>query len=276
MAPNPVTGVKPSHNVPPDKGGFHEFQANCAVSRTNLQDDPIVFPGLAGASHFHTFLGNTTTNAATTVDSLSAGQTTCAAKGDLSAYWMPTLYNGDTPVNPVGKQVIYYKTGVGDYTSVRPFPKGLRFVVGDAKNTDAAKFRKATEAGWECDRASGTGDFPASCTAARNIQLNLRYQAPSCWDGIHLDSPDHQSHMAYPVDGEMAWPVNGDMSKVHFASGAGPTFHYDFINAWDDRTLAAMVAGCINAARQCDARGHDGRDDQQPAPYVLNSDYVLP
>ena len=297
MAPDPVTNVTPSHNVPPDKGGFHEFQANCTVSRTNLQDDPIVFPNMPGASHLHTFMGNTTTNAASTIDSLSKGSTTCLAKGDLSAYWMPTLFNGDTPVNPVGKMTIYYKTGVGDYTSVRPFPKGLRFVVGNAKNTDAAAFRKATEAGWECDRTDGSGDFPPYCTAAGNIQLNLRYQAPSCWDGLHLDSPDHQSHMAYPVDAghptgmvcpadhpvavpklefKMAWPVNGDMSKVHFASGAGPTFHYDFMNAWDPATLAAMVKGCIVAARQCDAQGHDGRDDQQPAPYVLNDNYVLP
>jgi hypothetical protein len=297
MAPNPVTNVQPSYRVPPNKGGFHEFQANCTVSRTNLQDDPIVFPNLPGASHFHTFMGNTTTNAASTIESLSRGRTTCKAKGDLSAYWMPTLLNGDTPVNPEGLQTIYYKTGVGDYTSVRPFPKGLRFVVGNAKNLDADKFLAATEEGFECGDSYRNKNIPAACPTERSVKLNIRYQAPSCWDGIHLDSPDHQSHMAYPIDAghpvgmvcpkdhpvavpklefKMAWPVNGDLSKVHFSSGAGPTFHYDFVNDWDDRTLAAMVAGCINAARQCDAQGHDGRADQQPAPYVLNSNYVLP
>jgi hypothetical protein len=297
MAPNPVTGVKPSHEVPPNKGGFHEFQANCSVSRTNTGDDPIVFPKLPGASHLHTFMGNTTTNANSTIDSLSKGQTTCKAKGDLSAYWMPTLLNGDTAVNPEGPQVIYYKTGVTDYRSVRPFPKGLRFVVGNAKNTDADKFLAATEEGFECGDSYQNKNIPQTCSSDRSVKLNIRYQAPSCWDGIHLDSPDHQSHMAYPIDShtaaglvcpddhpvavpklefKMAWPVNGDMSKVHFSSGAGPTFHYDFVNDWDDRTLAAMVNGCIVAARQCDAQGHDGRDDQQPAPYVLNSDFVLP
>lgn len=297
MAPNPVTDVKPSHEVPPNKGGFHEFQANCSVSRSNLADDPIVFPGLAGASHLHTFMGNTTTNAATTIESLTQGQTTCKAKGDLSAYWMPTLLNGDTAVNPEGLQVIYYKTGVTDYRTVRAFPKGLRFVVGNAKNTDADKFLAATEEGFECGDSYKNKNIPLTCPAARDVKLNIRYQAPSCWDGLHLDSPDHQSHMAYPVDShaasgwvcpdshpvavpklefKMAWPVNGDMSKVRFTSGAGPTFHYDFMNAWDDRTLAAMVQGCIVAARQCDPRGHDGRDDQQPAPYVLNENYLLP
>jgi hypothetical protein len=297
MAPNPVTNVKPSHNIPPDKGGFHEFQANCSVSRTNVGDDPIVFPNQPGASHSHTFMGNTTTSAASTTASLSAGGTTCKAKGDLSAYWMPTLYNGATAVNPTGPQVIYYKTGVTDYTSVRPFPKGLRFVVGNAKNTDADKFLAATEKGFECGDSYENKNIPVSCPTDRSVQLNIRYQAPSCWDGLHLDSPDHQSHMAYPIDShtaagmvcpddhpvavpklefKMAWPVNGDMSQVRFSSGAGPTFHYDFFNAWDDRTLAAMINGCIVAARQCDAQGHDGRGDQQPAPYVLNSDYVLP
>jgi hypothetical protein len=242
-------------------------------------------------------MGNTTTNANSTVDSLSKGQTTCQAKGDLSAYWMPTLFNGDTAVNPEGPQVIYYKTGVTDYRSVRPFPKGLRFVVGDAKNTDADKFLAATEKGFECGDSYSNKNIPLTCPSDRSVKLNIRYQAPSCWDGSHLDSPDHKSHMAYPIDShtaagmvcpddhpvavpklefKMAWPVNGDMSKVHFASGAGPTFHYDFYNVWDDRTLAAMVNGCIVAARQCDARGHDGRDDQQPAPYVLNENYVLP
>ncbi|GAB3845063.1 DUF1996 domain-containing protein [Dactylosporangium cerinum] len=296
-APNPVTNVKASHEVPPNKGGFHEFQANCSVSRTNLGDDPIVFPGLPGAAHLHTFMGNTTTNAATTIESLTQGQTTCKAKGDLSAYWMPTLFNGDTAVNPEGLQVIYYKAGVTDYRSVRPFPKGLRFVVGNAKNTDADKFLAATEEGFECGDSYKNKNIPATCSAARDVKLNIRYQAPSCWDGLHLDSPDHQSHIVYPVDShtasgwvcpdshpvavpklefKMAWPVNGDMSKVRFSSGAGPTFHYDFMNAWDDRTLAAMVQGCIVAARQCDPRGHDGRDDQQPAPYVLNENYLLP
>ena len=51
--------------------------------------------------------------------SLSAGGTTCKAPGDLSGYWMPTLYNGTQQILPVGPQVIYYKAGVTDYTSVR-------------------------------------------------------------------------------------------------------------------------------------------------------------
>ena len=294
LAPEPVTGVKPS-NLVPEPRMFHEFQAICAVSRTNLSDDPIVFPKLPGASHSHTFMGNTTTNADTTPSSLEAGATKCLAKGDLSAYWMPTLYNGDEAVNPEGVQTIYYKTGVNDYTSVRPFPKGLRFVVGNAKNTDPQKFLKATVEGFECGESYKNADIPATCPATASTKLNIRYQAPSCWDGIHLDTPDHQSHMAYPIikdhpigaacpddhpvalpmlEFKMAWPVNGDMTKVRFASGRGYTFHYDFMNAWDPATLSALVKACINTGRQCNARGYDEREPITTA--VLNEKYTLP
>jgi hypothetical protein len=34
-----------------------------------------------------------------------------------------------------------------------------------------------------------------------NCPNGLRAQVffPSCWDGVNLDSPDHQSHVAYPI-----------------------------------------------------------------------------
>jgi len=57
----------------------HEFQVNCNVSH-RANNDPIVFPNMPGASHNHSFVGNPTTNAATTLNSLNAagaGATTC-------------------------------------------------------------------------------------------------------------------------------------------------------------------------------------------------------
>jgi hypothetical protein len=95
----------------------HEFQANCSVT-THLPDDPIVFPGLPGASHMHTFLGNQSTKASSTNDSLKAGQTNCRTPDDKSAYW---------------------------------FPLGIRFVVGSPAATQE-QFRTIPGAveGWEC------------------------------------------------------------------------------------------------------------------------------
>ena len=288
MADPPVTGVVPSTANPPHRY-FHEFQANCAVSH-HQPDDPIVFFNKPGASHDHTFMGNITTNAATTLASLHAGGTLCKAPGDRSGYWMPTMYNGDQVVLPVGPQVIYYKTGVNDYTSVRPFPPGLRFVVGSPMAT-AAQFSAspAYQKGWECGNSYENVDFPATCPATGDVQLNIRMQAPSCWDGLHLDTPDHKSHMAYPVNGvcpvdhpvavpmiefKMAFPVNGDMSKVRLSSGRGYSFHYDFYNAWDPATLAALVVHCVNGGLQCNAQGYD--ETHPEAGAALDPLYQVP
>ncbi|WP_419999990.1 DUF1996 domain-containing protein [Streptomyces boninensis] len=290
----PVTGVEPSAKEPPHRY-FHEFQANCSVSHTK-PDDPIVYPGQPGRSHDHTFMGNTTTDAHSTTASLAAGGTRCKAPGDKSGYWMPTLSKNGQPVLPVGDQVIYYKTGVTDYTSVRPFPKGLRFVVGDPVQS-AAEFRNhpGFVEGWECGESYFNTEIPERCPDTADTQLNIRFQAPSCWDGKYLDAPDHRSHMAYPVvkDGtnndvcpashpvalpmiefKMAFPVNGDMSGVELASGTGHSFHYDFFNAWDDATLKALVDHCVVGGLQCNARGYDEAHPEAGA--ALDENYELP
>ncbi|NUO42905.1 MAG: DUF1996 domain-containing protein [Streptomyces sp.] len=290
----PVTGVTPSTQNPPHRY-FHEFQANCSVTHTR-PDDPIVYPQQPGSSHDHTFMGNTTTDAYSTTASLETGATTCKAPGDRSGYWMPTLYNGDRQILPVGPQVIYYKAGVTDYTSVRPFPKGLRFVVGSPmQSADEFRHHPGFVEGWECGDSFFNTEFPATCPDRADVQLNIRFQAPSCWDGRYLDTPDHKSHMAYPVvkpgtndnicpadhpvalpmiEFKMAFPVNGDMSKVRLASGAGHTFHYDFFNAWDSPTLKALVDHCLVGGLQCDARGYDQTHPEAGA--ALDEHYQLP
>ena len=268
----------------------HEFQTNCSVTK-RAPDDPIVFPNLPGASHDHSFVGNNTVNASTTLNSLVAAgpyATSCINPDDLSAYWFPTVFKNDQAVLPIGRQVIYYKTGILDYQAVRPFPPGLRYVVGSASAT-MDQFRTAPGAieGWECGNSSKNWDFPANCPIGS--QANIRYQAPSCWNGVDLDSPDHKSHMAYPVNGvcpashprpvpmlefKIAFPVDGDMSTVRLASGRGYTWHYDFFNAWDPATLDALVTHCINGGLQCDPRGYDQyKPDRGTA---LGSNYRLP
>ena len=274
----PAKAIAPDPNFePPADTYHHEFQANCAVTHSSA-DDPIVFPGQPGASHMHTFMGARTTDANTTTASLSADGTGCVTPADHSAYWFPSLYNGTELIRPTGPQVIYYKSGVYDYRTVQPFPKGLRYVVGSPSAT-RDQFQNAPGAveGWECGDSSKNWDFPANCPAG--TQLNVRMQAPSCWDGVHLDSADHKSHMAYPVKNEanfgrlvcpgdhpvalpmiefkMAFPTSGDMSTVHLASGRGYSWHYDFFNAWDPTVLAPLVKHCINGGLQCNPRGFD-------------------
>jgi hypothetical protein len=93
---------------------------------------------------------------------------------------------------------------------------------------------------------------------------------PECWDGIHLDSPDHHSHMSESVDRDsgrdtcprshpVALPrliarVEFDIrrgSKVTLSSGFPYTLHGDFINSWRQSRLVRLVDRCINAAIDC-------------------------
>jgi len=284
---NPQVTTTASQANPPH-AYFHEFQTNCSVVK-DLPDDPIVFPGQPGASHMHTFMGNLSTNANSTLASLQAAtSTSCLAPGDKAAYWMPTMYKGSTAVEPVGPQVIYYKTNLIDYTSVRTFPLGLRYVVNTPK-TNALEFMNfpGVVEGWECGESYHNADFPLTCPAG--TQVNIRLQAPSCWDGKYLDTPDHIGHMAYPVNGrctishpvalpmiefKMAFPAGTDLSQIRLSSGRGYSFHYDFFNAWDPATLAAMVTHCIVGGLQCDPHGYDQEHPEKGA--VLNAQYQLP
>ncbi|WP_028045326.1 DUF1996 domain-containing protein [Cellulomonas sp. URHE0023] len=287
----PPYSPKPLPPAPPGADTtvtHHEFQANCTPTHT-LPDDPIVFPGQAGASHSHTFMGNRSTNAQTTAASLVANGTTtsCTVPQDRSAYWFPTLLKGGTQVVSPSAQTIYYKAGILDYAKVQPFPAGLRFVVGSMLATQS-EFQNAPGhvEGFECGNLSFQWDIPAYC--APGSELNVRYQAPSCWNGVDLDSANHKSHMAYPVNGEcpagypvpvpmiefkLSWPVSGDMSSVAFASGRGYSFHYDFFNGWDAGVLSALTQHCIDGGLQCNPRGFDLYKPW--AGGVLDTNYAL-
>jgi len=265
--------------------GFHEFQADCSVARV-APNDPIVFPRMTGASHSHTFIGARTTDAASTTRALSAGATSCTVPADHSAYWFPTLYDGARQVLPQGPQIIYYKSGINAYNTVRAFPRGLRFLLGNPKATAAEFARDSLVSGWSCGDSYNNWDFPASCPGGAH--LLVRYKAPSCWDGKHLDSPDHRSHMAYPVDGacprshrvavpmlefKIAYPVIGHLGRLHLSSGRGYSWHADFFAAWSMPTQEALVTQCINGGGQCDDRGYDQHRPERGR--VLDNGYRL-
>ncbi len=243
---------------------YQETHANCTVNH-RLSDDPIVFPGQPGASHNHTFIGNPTTNADSTAQSLVGGPSSCQDTLDASGYWFPTLLQNGTPVaNSI--VTVYYKSGVKDYRTVKPFPAGFKLLVGDVHTPDAAHF----QGNWQCTGYQGN-DFPASCPAGSSLLVHLK--APSCWDGVHLDTADHKSHMAWPVSGVCPadHPVPLPMLEIKipyklagtttaglaFSSGASYTFHYDFMNGWNAARQAYVVSYCINGGRQCNGYGED-------------------
>src|SRR5947199_5786689 len=82
------------------------FVSGCRFSHRN-NDDPIVFPGQPGKSHDHTFIGNDSTDAFSTLSSLLGGTTSCRRPGDTAAYWAPTLMSGSEAVTPRAATVYY-------------------------------------------------------------------------------------------------------------------------------------------------------------------------
>ncbi|HZM82766.1 MAG TPA: DUF1996 domain-containing protein [Candidatus Limnocylindrales bacterium] len=244
-----------------------EFPAECPLSH-RLPDDPIVFPNLPGGSHMHDFMGNRSTNAFSTLSSLQAATSNCNPSIDISSYWIPTLYNNNVAVAPSSATFYYLGEGVrADITArIQPFPLGLRIVAGNA----AATGPTGSRARWSCLHAGQvppSGNF-VTCPAGTRLESYLDF--PQCWNGRDLDSPDHKSHMAYPVNAAcpsthpvpvpklrqvVRWPVSGDPSGFRLASGNGYSMHGDFFNAWPVAALAQRVRDCINAIVKCGANG---------------------
>jgi Domain of unknown function (DUF1996) len=248
-----------------------EFHASCTVNHHG-PDDPIVFPGVPGASHNHAFIGNQTTNANSTVDTLFAGATTCAPLADHSAYWIPTMYQNGKIVDPDDKVTVYYGSRLKDPSKTVPFPFGLRMISGDPRvqtddaNHDGNHFWCAGIGGSVGRTANGEWPICAS-TAKLTRQLSF----PDCWDGKHLDSPDHKAHMSNEVNGAcpadhpvpipslsfvIAYPLNTNMNGLSFSSGTGYSFHGDFFNAWDPTAQAQRVRNCVDQGVKCNDAGN--------------------
>jgi len=234
----------------------------CEYSHS-LSDDPIVFPGMPGASHLHDFFGATTTNAYSTYRSLRSSPTTCEIREDTSAYWVPALYVRGVRVLPQHAD-IYYFTDV-DPATIEPFPSGMRIIAGNAHATEAQQLNIAW---YDCGPGDGGGlsqraSQPYRCNPGYRTRAHLRF--PSCWDGVRLTSSD-QSHVVYPNRGvcppthprplpqlsyQVAFPVDVDLTGATLASGAAITLHADFFNAWQPARLAQLVDECTNAGIAC-------------------------
>ncbi len=236
------------------------FIGACAFSHMAM-DDPIVYPRQPGASHDHSFVGNATTNAFSTLRSLRAGSSTCKRGGETAAYWMPTLLLNGQMVTPVGATIYYRRKTLA---SLRAFPAGFKMIAGDRHATSPQGMQITS---WNCGAASSvpaSTEVPA-CPDTRGQSLRLHVNFPNCWDGKHLDSADHQSHMAYAVRGACdathpvavpaisliyRYPITGG-SAVTLSSGGRYSAHADFFNAWRQGTLVSLVNGCLNALRHC-------------------------
>jgi hypothetical protein len=265
--------------VPAQAAGRGAFVVDCKYSHS-LQVDPIVAPGVTPYGHLHDFFGNRSTNADSTEESMGDASTTCDDWDDTAGYWSPAGYLNGAQLSPV-RQRIYYFGEPG--RSVQTIPPGLKVVAGNHDATSSADNPTVT---WNCGGPTPPSSHPYDCTpyqgsANQTVDGVVGYvDFPQCWDGTHLDSADHMSHMAYETaDGCPAgypvylprlrlrvhygiWdpcagarpcgPADPD-TNVAFSLSSGPyyTLHADFWNTWKQSALDTLVAGCLNAHVAC-------------------------
>lgn len=230
------------------------FQVTCTPTH-DLADDPIVFPGQPGASHMHLFAGNRNTDAFSTADELSddandANETSCRAgyaAYDASGYWTPALYVDGEEVRP---SVVVARYETRDKPRLKAYPAGMQIVFGDAR---AQTPQPVSIVRWSCNGSETMGSSSEIPDCGRNRRVTLRLNAPDCWDGERLDSPNHKEHLAYSSNGScpashpvettglkltFVYPIT-DGAGVTLSSGSTMTAHADFMNGWDQRVFDA-------------------------------------
>ncbi|MCZ7376485.1 DUF1996 domain-containing protein [Micromonospora sp. WMMC250] len=267
--------------VPAGVGNLPEFRADCQYSH-RLPDDPIVAPGLPGASHMHSFVGNKAVDADTVAGDLTKfTATSCKPVQDHSAYWVPTLYDNATgkPVETSGFRV-YYRSLAKNSTGQMPMPNGLRMISGDAKKKKPTP-RGATGQFYCAFYGPGDLDGIARSTNGNwpicggDATLHFMMQFPDCWDGKHLDSPNHKDHVAYgsgngcpsshpvripAITFDIQYPVKGTPAGYYLSSDkegkSASSMHGDAFVMWDVNTMNKRTKNCVLQRRTCDNYGY--------------------
>jgi hypothetical protein len=268
--------------APADAGNLPEFRADCEYSHRRA-DDPIVFPGLPGASHMHSFVGNKAVDANTRAgDLMTFTATTCKPVQDHSAYWVPTLYDNKTgkPVETTGFRV-YYRSLQKSATGQMPMPNGLRMIAGDAKKKVPTP--RGAQGQFYC-AFYGPGDIDGVARSTNgnwpicggDATLHFMMQFPDCWDGKHLDSPNHKDHVAFgtgnacpaghpvkipAITFDIQYGAKGSPAGFYLSSDpqgkSASSMHGDAFVTWDVKAMNQRTKNCIVQRRTCNNTGFD-------------------
>ncbi|KAI0863363.1 hypothetical protein F4860DRAFT_501805 [Xylaria cubensis] len=277
--------------------------------------DPVVEPGQIPSAHVHQIVGGNAFNATMQGDIGEKGScTTCAYTEDFSNYWTAVLYfrhengsykrvpqypnaqlgtEGQDAPNIRGGMTIYYTqqdfTGNGD-RYIQAFKPGFRMTVGSPTTTSKTNSSAQTGLRYTClqtilTRGYETNELPKEPCPAGIMAI---HHFPACWDGVNLDSPDHQSHMFSTVRGAFQeagpcpashpvrvpqlayetmwdttvfkdmWPKDGSQPFVwSFGDGLGWGTHADYMFGWQGDSLQrAMNSSCM--FHMCGSPGMQG------------------
>ncbi|MEU1181885.1 DUF1996 domain-containing protein [Streptomyces sp. NPDC005820] len=260
------------------------FTVDCGRNENGHRnaDNVVVSPGVTGESHHtHDYVGNVSTNADSTNQSLAAAGTTCV-NGDRSTYYWPVLRRLDrqgSDVHATGGgmdgnfgQILTPSSVLVQFrgnplSEVVAMPRFLRLVTGDPVAT-SVNDPSRVHAQWGC---SGYPDrFSvkyALCPEGSGPTRTLDF--PSCWDGLSTDSPDHRSHVVFPGAGGLCphatFPVPQLRITLTYALPHGTPYAVDsfpeqkrdprtehgmFIDVMTDSQMQRVVS-CVNDGRQC-------------------------
>ncbi|GAB3962147.1 DUF1996 domain-containing protein [Streptomyces sparsus] len=268
------------------------FTSRCGTNERGHfnSDNVIVAPGVSnGAHHVHDYVGNVSTDAFSTEESLAAAETTCT-NGDRSSHYWPVLRAlgesaqvqgqqrgpradepGNAPDGNVGRvlqpaevSLTFRGSPVGKVTAM---PRFLRIITGDAKAfTNGAANANAS---WSCtgfeDRQL-TDRYPI-CPQGSKVVRTFDFQ--SCWDGRNTDSANHRTHVAFAKEDGSCEPgftaIPQLVQRITYDIPPGTAFavdsfpeqlhkpvtdHGDFVNVMDERLMRKAVK-CINTGRTC-------------------------
>ncbi|MCC6244638.1 MAG: DUF1996 domain-containing protein [Gemmatimonadaceae bacterium] len=259
------------------------FRMTCELAKMAFVD-PIVYPGSSSSSHLHMFFGNTGITPSSTATSVtSSGNGSCTGGTvNRTGYWVPALFDvRNSEIIAPAAATIYYKTGYNvEPASIRAIPPGLVMIAGSSTNVGQLQVvNQLPVVTWECEQSpwTNTGAVP-SCPVGDIVRLVINF--PQCWDGVHLDSPDHKQHMAYPnyrsdqrsscpathpvmlpiVTEIFRWPVGAGMNPAFWrltsdmypiTTRGGYSAHADWMNGWVPAEFQTIITRCLQGSRDC-------------------------
>lgn len=230
----------------------------------DVRTDPIINPTCL-SDHVHTFYGASVIRPETTYEKLRLAYGNSGnVVENKSLYWHPTVYSFDPDsgvytIDEIHFSSAYYIWETGAATA---FPDGFKMIAGRGGNKEARAQAECVNPS-KCKRPNCITDstfFPKK--ACGELEVSMAF--PTCWDGVNIDSEDHQSHVSYgpdwgefggecPVSHPVKIPeiklffriVNYSGGSHMFADGTD-YFHADYFNGWERKTLQRVLDECKN------------------------------